>query len=135
MPKPKTRLDMPVTTSRHYSGPCGGKVGNQYKKYMWHNTVLSTREGDNCVILRGGVVFIIKNIVCNSVGVYIVGVYFRRLQDAYTSPCRSKVFGISRVSQITARPVARNLDEVEWKGLLTPFKRRLDEFVVYPLRK
>lgn len=129
------RPDGPVITSKHSGGVDGGIRGNEFKRYNWHGSVLSVKKGDNCVILKSGKVFVIKNFVLNSTGSYVVGNWFRNKSSAYRYPCDSTRFGIHIVSRLTGRPEAMSIDDVQWKGILLPRSDTDNTFMVVPFRK
>lgn len=131
---PSGERDGPVKTSLlRRAEPCNVE-GAQYRKYQWHGTILSTRQGDNVVYLTSGKVLVIQRIVCSSAGHYLVGRKFRQKIDAYQFPCRSSDFSIFRVSELAARAVSVEIAAVRCKAVVVPYKGRPGEFVSFPLR-
>lgn len=90
---------------------------------------LSCKRGDNCCILKDGVVIIVKNIVENNSEFTIFGSVLTHSVPLYTVPCSSLTFGISKYTK--QREIIKvNSNLVNAKALAFPSSTG---FTVFPL--
>ena len=88
-------------TREHSSGPVPlalGDVGQQFH-HLVGSLFISTATGDNCVLLDGSQVAVVRNIVKKDNTAYLVVQHFEKQESFYTYPFDSSKLGIFKVTK------------------------------------
>lgn len=123
-------VETPVTSHEYCGGfvPHGFGLCKQYKKVNISGFTLSTDSGNNCIDLSGDIV-LVRNILVNGSGTFLVYQKFCKQHDFFTYPLNSSVIGIYIVSGLSSVMSIAPLSHFTKKNVLLP---HLDFFVVVP---
>lgn len=100
----------------------------QFSKIIFKNYILKREEPDNCCSLIGTIV-VIRNLVSDTKGTFIIGHKYKSLADFYSEPCKSSKLGIYLVNDLGNLEIW-NLKQVAYKCLQLKFK---NHYVIFSL--
>lgn len=120
----------------HTRGPlltgCTGY--RQYRQLKTNKWTVSTTVGNNCVIIKGGIPALVKNIVNSKENVItLICVKFQLLSDAFTYPLKSARLSIFKVEQERNTVFAVPLTDVVTKCVCWPVISDNEKYIVMPL--
>ncbi|XP_077502044.1 uncharacterized protein LOC144113035 [Amblyomma americanum] len=109
-------------SSCHSSGPALSYPAlNQYQKVTWRESVIRTKQPDNCLLLSGNRIVFASNFLLSGSEILIVGKLCKSEGDFYTCPCRSSLPSVFKVSSRGSNLEVFLFSDV-CKGQLLPFK-------------
>lgn len=114
--------DVPVLYNIHTDGPVPPQFSFQYRQYKKVSTyllTLSSKMGDNCILVADCFA-LVENIVQTDEDVYIIYRRFRNKQPYYMYPCDSAYIGIYKVSGLHNNVEIGKLSCIKCKCLLCP---------------
>lgn len=90
---------------------------------------IKREESDNYCSLIDGTIVVIRNLVSDTKGTFIIGHKYKSLADFYFEPCKSSKLGIYLVNDLGNLEIW-NLEQVAYKCLQLKFK---NHYVIFPL--
>lgn len=126
------RKAYPILTKSHSKGPLPDNLGEdtytQFSKVEVEKYVLKLNGKDNCVRISGRIC-LIKNIMLEDSGIYLVFQSFKKSENFFTSPLSSNLLGISVVFDLEHTLKTAKLSSVEAKSVLLPMGNK---YVAFP---
>jgi len=120
----------------HNRGPLlAGCTGyTQYKRLETKQWTVSNTVGNNCVIIKGGIPVLVKNIVKTKDNVItLICVKFQVLSDAFSYPLASSKLSIFKVERECQSLFPVPLTDVIVKSVCWPVSPDYEKYVVLPL--
>ena len=114
--------DEPVLKHIHTDGPLPRHFSCstlQYSKVSNSRFTLSTKQGDNCILV-GDRIAVVQNIVKEEEVVYVIYKRFRQQESYYTYPCESSHIGTYRVGELCDDFGVGKLGYIKSKCVLYP---------------
>lgn len=126
--KPPT--EQPVLFELHQEGPLPPQLSlsQQYRKVITKDFCLSTKQGDNCIVV-GHNIALVQNIVKSSGTVYVIYKKFNSTEPHFSYPCPSAYIGCYRVYDLHNGFDVVQLHNIK-KSVLFPDK---DSWIAIPL--
>ena len=120
--------------SEHRKGPLLPRFQNckQYSIFDLNNFTLTSKVGDNCVLLLGKIVVVIENLVVDNEEPFIIGKRFRDLRNLYPEPFDSTLFDIFHCRELSQNLEFWPLDSVQFKMYMMPLSG-LSSFAAFPI--
>lgn len=122
--------DKHVTLSQRHRDPNEVMIGTHFRRVSVGEIFFQLGRKDSCFRTIDGNIVVLRNIVHNEEGVFMIGNMFLNVENFYTYPLDSCVLGIARVSEREHIRRSFPLIEVESKCWLMPDG---DAFLCVPL--
>jgi len=133
---PKKLILEPVTKYEHSNGPMLPSIrgATQYNRLVTDEFSLSVTTGNNCIIVKGGVPALVKNIVKSRDNVVsLVCTQFQVVSDAFQYPLPSSRLSICKVQSELSCHFLVAIEDVVNKCVCWPVMSSDDSFIVVPL--
>lgn len=133
---PKKLILEPVTKYEHSNGPMLPSIrgATQYNRLVTDEFSLSVTTRNNCIIVKGGVPALVKNIVKSRDNVVsLVCTQFQVVSDAFQYPLPSSRLSICKVQSELSCHFLVALEDVVNKCVCWPVMSSDDSFIVVPL--
>lgn len=101
-----------------------------FSAYFGKDFALKISQGNNGVVLRSGEVGLVDRIVEFQNECFIVFKPFKKVQDFFTSPCKSSFISVKLVSQLSLSGEIKSITAIYKKLYIIPLK---SDFVLVPL--
>lgn len=122
--------DKHITLSRGHRDPNEVMIGAHFRQVSIGKIFFQLGRKDSCFRTVGGDIVVLRNIVQNKDGIFMIGNMFLNIENFYIYPLKSSVLGIVRVFQREHVRRSFVLTEVESKCWLMPDG---DAFLCVPL--
>jgi hypothetical protein len=119
---PKSAYVKPEVKSEHMSGPIlpqfiSFRQFNHVKTERWN---LSSKTGDNCILIKDGTPALIKNIIKKENDISVICAKFNAVDEAFTYPLNSTKLNICKVAGESSNLFVVPLSDVRYKCVSCP---------------
>ena len=108
----------------HNFGPC-----QQFRELAINGMTINLMQNANCVHIDGNI-GLVKNIISNGQGTYLIYHKFLEVLDFFDYPLSSQKLGICSVAKLSNKIFISDINKLSYKCVILPGRQK---FVVIPL--